>query len=106
MSAAGGCLRFLAKLHSCCASLRGPRCREPFMGVEPTLFSAERLLAQPTGRFAPHEPANAQDQSSDARRLRVWFKLFSIGVITVTGQRGSVYCRRCVQRKASACLLF
>jgi len=49
MSAAGGCLRFLAKLHSRCASLRGPRCREPLMGVEPTLFSAERLLAQPTG---------------------------------------------------------
>lgn len=71
MSAAGGCLRFLAKLHSCCASLRGPRCREPFMGVEPTLFSAERLLTQPTERFAPHEPANAQNQSRYARRLLV-----------------------------------
>jgi hypothetical protein len=106
MSAAGGCLRFLAKLHSCCASLRGPRCREPFMGVEPTLFSAERLLAQPTGRFAPHEPANAQDQSRDARRLHVWFKLSFVGVVSRIWIGVMARYRRCVQRKASACLLF
>jgi hypothetical protein len=105
MPAAGGCLRLLAKLHSCCASLRGPRCREPFMGVEPTLFSAERLLAQPTGRFAPHEPANSQDQSRDARRLLIWFKLSCRG-----GQPNRIgmpaHYRRCVQRNASARLLF
>ncbi len=77
MSAAGG-LSFLAKLHSRVRIAARASLPRAVYGSRTHSVLSRAVACATNRRFAPREPANAQDQSRNARWLLVWFKLFSI----------------------------